>query len=85
MNVKRHFEKAIQFRVEMESHLDAINTKLRQSFGDEITLFYQAGDGWCILFDENANFNAMVSPSELEQLFAMTKENAIAFLKSKSI
>lgn len=85
MNVKQHFEAAIKHREEMSAHLCSIDVKLKQAFGDEVTLFHQTGDGWCIMFDNIQSYNAPISPSEIDELFAMTKENAIAFLKRRSI
>jgi hypothetical protein len=85
VNMTRHFEAAIKHHEEMDAHLCSINVKLRQAIGDEVTLHYQPGDGWCILFDNIESYNAPISPSELEELFVMTKEDAIAFLTSKSI
>jgi hypothetical protein len=50
---------------------------------DSVDVFYQPGDGWCILFGDDEN--APVGSIDFTLLFEMSRDNAIAYLKGRGI
>jgi hypothetical protein len=82
------FNRAIRHKEAMDRAVATVNFKLRKLLGDGTCLFFQPGDGWCIIFNDQKgddSRNAPIGTEELEPLLAMTTEQALALLNKKSI
>ena len=85
MNLVEHFEAAIKQQREMAKHIEIVAVKLRELLEDEDAslLFQSGGDGWVVSFDGMRN--STIAPADLKLLLLMQKDDAFAYLMSKSI
>ena len=85
MKASAIMKRADKHRIAMQAALHEVRTRLVELLdSDETDVFYQASDGWVILFGKDS-FNAKLSFSEIDKLFCMDSEQAMEFLLSKSI
>lgn len=76
--------KAEKYRSQMEASVTPLNEALKELLGDDnATVFYQPGDGWCVLFAED--HNATVGAIDFDVLLKMNREDALEYLMGHSI
>jgi len=84
MKARSLMKKAEAARAKMQDALEPINHQLRELLGDDIAhVFYQSSDGWCILFDDD--HNAPLALSDIDSLFNMDRDDALEYLRKRSI
>lgn len=76
------FDKAMYHHTKMEECLNPINSALESLLQETAFLFHQT-DGWCIVFDDDSN--APITVTELSDLLSMSKDDALSFLRSRTI
>lgn len=80
----KSIERAEKHRLLMEASLKPINKKLSTLLEDDnACVFYQSGDGWCILFGDA--LNAPAWRIDFAALLAMSKQDALEYLENISI
>jgi len=84
MDPRKCIRQAEKHRQRMNAALAPLNNKLTEFFNDENALvFYQIGDGWCLLFDDDRN--TPVGDVDFDELFQMTPEDAIKYLTRREV
>jgi hypothetical protein len=80
MNPRKCINDAELHRKRMELALEPLNEKLAEFFDDcNSSIFYQPGDGWCLLFDHDRN--VVVDEIDFDLLFSMSQQDAAEYLK----
>ena len=75
---------AEKHRASMEAAISPLNEKLKKLFDDyNASVFYQPGDGWCVLFKDD--HNVPVGDVDFDALFSMSKNDALEYLMKSSI
>jgi len=84
MNLRKCIENAEKHRLAMEKAIGPLNDKLAEFFDDcNSVVFYQSGDGWCLLFDHDRN--VPVGEIDFNLLFSLNRNDAIKYLRERDI
>lgn len=80
----KNIELAEKHRRHMQAALEPLNKKLQKLLEDDaVQIFYQASDGWVVLFRDC--YNTPVHFLDMERLLKMTKEEALNYLMSETV